>query len=170
MPQGLTDNIAIPDEESIQFVEDGMQDAPIAALIAIRDEVGEEALTDEEYAILSQYEREWVPVFSAEDHQANLAEFIDERELNTIALDILKWVEWDEESRAEWQTIEQRGIRALGVSPNVDGGAGFSGASEVVHPLLGEACVQFASRAMDVMWPAEGPVQTAVLGAIDAPR
>jgi len=171
MPNSLSDTIAIPDEmDSIQFAEDGMQETPIEALIAIRDEVGEEALTDEEYALLSQYERETVPAENANDHQANLAKFVDERDLNKIALDILNWVEWDEESRAEWQTQEQAGIRALGVSPNVDGGANFKGASTVVHPLLGEACVQFASRAMDVMWPADGPVKSKILGAINEER
>jgi hypothetical protein len=170
MPNGLTDTIAFPEEEQVTFVEDGGQDAPIAALIAIRDEVGEEALTDEEYALLSDYELQMRPVASAQDHQANLAEYVDERDLSKIALDVLNWVEWDEESRAEWQTIEQSGIRALGVSPNVDGGANFEGASTVVHPLLGEACVQFASRALDVLWPAEGPVKSKILGTITEDR
>lgn len=164
------DQIAIPEEESIQFVEDGQQDAPIAVLIAIRDEAGEDALTQEEYEILSAWEAMNGPSKSAMEHDANLAEHLDERDLGKIAQDVLDWVEWDEEARSEWQEMEKAGIRALGVSPNVDGGASFKGASTAVHPLLGEACVQFASRAMDSVWPADGPVKTAVLGAITTER
>lgn len=168
----MIDSVTVPEDERIQFVEDGGNgDMPtIEALIAIRAEAGEEALTEEEYTLLTQYERECAPALSATDHHVNLADHLDGATLGRIARDVLDWVEWDEASRSEWQEIEKRGILALGVSPNSGDDIAFEGGSTVVHPLLGEACVQFASRAMDVLWPPEGPVKTAVLGAISEQR
>lgn len=171
----LTDHITVPDEdEPVAFAEDAQgPDEALLAIIRIRDEAGEEALTDEEYAILQSYEGVSVGMdASASDHHANLANHIDANELSRIASDVLSWVEWDEESRSAWQEKEKKGIRAMGVSPNVESktDAAFEGGSTVVHPLMGEACVQFASRALDSMWPAAGPVRTAVLGAITTER
>ena len=112
-------------------------------LLKIRDE-GEGLLTPEEEGFLS--------VFDAPEHLEhydNLASSVDEKELRRIAQDVIQWVDWDEDSRADWYEMESKGIRALGVTPNVDGGASFAGASKAVHPVLAEACVQFASRALE---------------------
>ena len=158
MPQNDFQNYAIQ-------IVDGEQRIDIDALRKIRDEAGEDALTDEESAILAQ--SEMYKNDKSGDHYENLANNIEEYELNKIAQKVLDWVEWDEESREEWQAMERKAIRALGVSPNVDGGAKFIGASKVVHPLLAEACTQFSSRALSVMWPAGGPVKTAIMGSPD---
>jgi len=159
------DQIVTPDDNSVRFAEDE-QPGDISVLIRIRDEAGEEALTDEEYAILQMYEQSSAPSADAQDHYANLAEHIDEAELSSIAQDVVSWVKWDEDARAEWYEMEKRGIRALGVTPDIDGGADFDGAATVVHPLLAEAVVQFASRQLEAMWPAGGPVKSAVFGKI----
>ena len=41
------------------------------------------------------------------------------------------------------------------------------GASKVVHPVMAEACVDFASRAIKEMFPPDGPVKTKILGEND---
>jgi hypothetical protein len=98
------------------------------------------------------------------DHYANLAEFMDDRDIGRLAQDVVDWVTMDDKSRAEWQLREARGIRMLGLSEKTEGGANFAGASRVVHPLLAEACVQFQARAIAELWPATGPVKTRILG------
>lgn len=100
-------------------------------------------------------------------HYDNLAEQLDELELQRIATELINLIDQDENSREDWEKREAKGIRLLGVSDKVDGGASFKGASKVVHPLLTEAISQFHSRAIAEMWPAEGPVKTQVLGEIN---
>lgn len=99
-------------------------------------------------------------------HYENLAEYLEPKVLDRLAADVIDWVDWDEESRVEWEQRESRGIRFLGVSSKTEGGANFPGASRVVHPLLMEAITQFNSRALGEMWPASGPVKTDVLGEV----
>lgn len=163
------EQIAVPDEqEPVQF---GAEDAPdIEKLKAIRAQAGDDALTDEEYALLQMHEHQFQPDAAAQEHDANLAEHMAEGDLASIAQKVIQWVEWDEESRADWFEQEKKGIRALGVTKEVDGGAPFKGASTVVHPMLSEAIVQFQARALEQVWPAGGPVKTAVLGATNDER
>jgi len=98
------------------------------------------------------------------EHYANLVDMLDDTVLDRLAGDVINWVRWDEESRRDWSQRESEGIRALGVSDKVSGGADFEGSSKVVHPLLAEAIIQFHARAMAELWPPEGPVKSIVLG------
>lgn len=156
--------IEVPDEEDHIQLVDGEQrvEDPLDIARKMRDELGEDALTEEEKNLLTSYEA--ANKRAPGDHFENLAEHIEESILNSIAQRVITWVEWDEQSRSEWQETEKKGIKLLGVSPNVDKGAPFEGSSKAVHPVLGEACVQFNSRAMSVLWPAGGPVKTQVMG------
>ena len=47
------------------------------------------------------------------------------------------------------------------------GGAQFSGANKVVHPMLVEACVDFSARFMKEVFPSNGPVKTKIFGEQD---
>jgi hypothetical protein len=98
------------------------------------------------------------------DFHANLAELQTDAYLGRLAQDVCEWVDTDEQTRKDWEEREARGIRLLGVSDKVEGGADFPGASRVVHPMLALAMVQFSSRALKETWPAGGPVKTIVLG------
>ena len=151
-------------DEMMTLGEEEVQLMDMSVLLRIRDEAGPEALTMDEALALELHEAPGVP--DDTEHYENLARFLDHRDLKRIASDVVQWVQWDEDSREEWRQMEASGIRALGVTPNVDGGAGFKGASRAVHPVLAEACVQFQSRAVENLWPAGGPVKTAVLGEV----
>lgn len=168
--QRAAERIAIPDADAVVIADGQPEGMDIEALLRIRDEAGDDALTDEEYALLQAAMQQRPMAGEASDHYANLAEHVEDGHLQKISRDVLGWVDWDEESRSEWYDKEKTGIRALGVSPNVDGGAKFEGASTVVHPILAEAVTQFAARALEQFWPAGGPVRSAVLGAIDDER
>ena len=104
------------------------------------------------------------------DFDQNLALDMDESDLSMLAQQVIQRFEWDEQSRREWYERESEGIRLLGVSTNVEGGADFEGASEVVHPMMTEAVLQFHARALAELWPPEGPAKTIVMGEITPER
>jgi hypothetical protein len=157
VPQQLFD-----DDDDVGI--DPEQFATIERLIEGGDE---DLLTEEELRVLQMHFASGVP---ASEHGANLAEHLDGPALAAIAQDVCQWYEDDLSSLSEWREREQRGMRALGVSPNVDGGAAFEGASTVVHPMLAEAVIQFNARTMGEVWPAEGPVRTKIVGEADRER
>lgn len=126
------------------------------------DTSGTEGLTEQE---LEFYNNNMVFPADPSDHYANLAELMEDHDLRKIATDVINWVDWDEESREDWEIRESKGIRLLGISDRTEGGAKFKGATKVVHPLLAEAVTQFHSRAIAELWPPEGPVKTAVIGS-----
>lgn len=161
--------INVPEEQRIEFAEDqgGENVIDINAVLQMRAEHGEEILTEDEFAAIAEYESKRA---EGGEHYTNLAELLEDNELMGISNKVLEWVEWDEQSREEWYDLEQKGIRELGVSPNKEGGASFAGASTATHPLLAEACVQFNSRALDQLWPAGGPVKTAIMGEVTEER
>jgi hypothetical protein len=94
----------------------------------------------------------------------NLAEDLRDSELATIAADYLEFIERDKEARKKRDEQYEEGIRRTGLGDDAPGGAGFSGASKVVHPVLAEGCVDFAARAIKELCPPNGPVRTQILG------
>lgn len=100
-------------------------------------------------------------------HYANLAETLDAFTLNTLATDLLDLVEKDKKAREKRDEQQEEGIRRTGLGDDAPGGANFSGASRVVHPVLAEGCVDFSARAMKELFPAKGPVKTKIYGKSD---
>lgn len=120
----------------------------------------EELLTDEEMAGLDDLG----PAAPDPEFDTNLVPFLDEHDLSRIAHRVVERFDSDEQSRLEWYEREAEGIRLLGVSDKVEGGADFEGASEVVHPMIMEAVLQFQARALAELWPPHGPAKTITLG------
>ena len=103
-----------------------------------------------------------------EDFYSNLAEdLIDPRDLDTIAMRYIGLLEKDKEARAQRDKQYEEGIRRTGMSNDAPGGANFMGASKVVHPVMAEACIDFASRAIKELFPPDGPTRTKILGDVD---
>jgi hypothetical protein len=171
-----------PEQEEIEMVEDddevpesALSMVPVAApsdpdlanLFAMMEAGGDEdILTDEETAQLG----ELLPPDPSTEFDGNLAGALEDGELENIAGQVIDRFDWDEESRADWYEREAEGIRLLGVSANVEGGADFDGAAEVVHPMLMESVLQFQARALSELWPPNGPAKTIVLGTITPER
>jgi hypothetical protein len=65
----------------------------------------------------------------------------------------------DKRSRQKRDEQYEEGMRRTGLGDDAPGGAEFMGASKVVHPMLTEACVDFAARAMKEIFPANGPAK-----------
>lgn len=101
------------------------------------------------------------------DFYENLAESVEVRNLDGIALRYIKLLEKDKESRKERDKQYEEGLKRTGLGNDAPGGANFLGASKVVHPVMAEACVDFAARAIKELFPPDGPVRTNILGDVD---
>ena len=99
-----------------------------------------------------------------EDFYSNLAETINLYDLEKIGMRYLDLIKKDKEAREKRDKQYEEGIRRTGMGDDAPGGATFFGASKVVHPVMAEACVDFAASAIKEMFPPDGPVRTKVLG------
>lgn len=98
-----------------------------------------------------------------DDHDANLAEYIDDRELATIASDLIDDFENDQSSRKEWVDTYVDGLKLLGMKYE-DRTEPWPGACGVFYPLLSEAAVRFQAESIMETFPASGPVKTQIIG------
>lgn len=103
---------------------------------------------------------------TAEDFDANLAEFIDEGELATLAEELVSGFDDDIASRKDWVDSYVKGLKLLGLTVE-ERTEPWNGACGVFHPMLTEAVVRFQSEAIVETFPAMGPVKTQIVGAID---
>jgi hypothetical protein len=102
-----------------------------------------------------------------EDFYANLAEeVVSISELEAMATRYLDLIENDRQARKKRDKQYEEGLRRTGMGDDAPGGAQFMGASKVVHPMMAEACVDFASRAIKEMFPPDGPAKTKILGDV----
>ena len=98
------------------------------------------------------------------DFYANLADSIDSIKLDGLALKYLDLIEKDKQAREDRDKQYEDGLRRTGLGHDAPGGAQFMGASKVVHPIMAEACVDFAARAIKELFPPDGPVKTKIIG------
>lgn len=97
-------------------------------------------------------------------HMANLAETIEDDELDRLAASLIEDVEDDIEAREPHMARFKRGLQLMGLQTDTMDDGPFPGASSVTHPLISEAIVQFWARAMGELVPAEGPAKGKVNG------
>jgi len=98
---------------------------------------------------------------------ANLAEVFDEGSLDQLAQNYLDFIDEDKEARKQRDKQYEEGLRRTGLGKDAPGGATFDGASKVVHPVMAEACVDFAASSAKELLPPEGIAKTNIKGAID---
>ena len=93
----------------------------------------------------------------------DLSETLDEDDLVEISNNVLDNFEADKDSRAEWESMFERGFDLLGLKLE-QGTEPFEGACTAVHPLLIESAVKFQSKASGELFPSSGPVKAQILG------
>ena len=98
-----------------------------------------------------------------DDFNANLAEDMDERTLQSMASDLIAEYKKDKNSRKEWEEAYIKGLELLGTKYQ-EVTKPFKGASGVTHPLLAESVTQFQAQAYKELIPSDGPVRTKVVG------
>jgi hypothetical protein len=106
----------------------------------------------------------------APEFYANLAEEMDDGVLQSLSSEYLDLIDVDRESRKQRDKQYEEGIRRTGLGNDAPGGATFQGASKVVHPIMAEACVDFAANASRELLPADGLVKTEIKGKPDQKR
>lgn len=119
--------------------------------------------TDDGGAIVQMDEETPAPADESEFYR-NLADEIDDNELEAVALELVTKIDYDKDSRKERDQQQAEAIRRTGLGNEAPGGAEFEGASRVVHPMLTKAVVEFESRAIAELYPPEGPVKDYIPG------
>ena len=100
---------------------------------------------------------------SDKDFDANLAEYMGENELQSLASDLIGDFDEDVSSRKDWMQTYVDGIQLLGMKME-EKTEPWEGACGVYHPLLSEALVRFQSETIMETFPAAGPVKTTIIG------
>ena len=101
--------------------------------------------------------------------EENLAEYLDPATLNEISSELLSSYQDDVDSRENWYETFRDGLELLGIE-NDPRSEPFEGASGVYHPLLAEAATHFQAQAYKELLPANGPVDTKIMGASNDPK
>jgi len=104
------------------------------------------------------------------DFYSNLAEQFDEGVLQNLATEYVEYIEIDREARKERDKQYEEGLRRTGLGKDAPGGATFDGASKVVHPVMAEACVDFAASSSRELLPPDGIVKSEIKGEADRQR
>jgi hypothetical protein len=98
-----------------------------------------------------------------EDFDANLAEYIEESELQSLAEDLVEDFDKDVMDRKEWMQTYVEGLKLLGLRYE-ERTEPWQGACGVFHPMLTESVVRFQSEGIMETFPAAGPVKTHIIG------
>ena len=98
--------------------------------------------------------------------ESNLAEFIEDSELASLASDLVSKFDSDKDSRSDWEQTYKEGLDQLGLEIE-DRTTPWAGACGVFHPMLSEAVVRFQAQTIQEIMPAQGPVKTHVWGKFD---
>jgi len=130
------------------------------------DEVEEELIELEDGSVVVNFQEKKSPQQDPEFY-ANLAEVFDDQTLQSLAVEFLDFIDVDKEARSERDKQYEEGLRRTGLGKDAPGGATFDGASKVVHPVMAEACVDFAASAAKELLPCDGLVKTDIKGNAD---
>ena len=95
----------------------------------------------------------------------NLAEVIDENDLERIGSELIGAFQNDKDSRRDWEETYTKGLDQLGLKIE-ERTQPWNGACGVFHPMLSEAVIKFQSQAISEIFPASGPVKTKIVGKI----
>jgi hypothetical protein len=93
----------------------------------------------------------------------NLAEYIDDGALQSLAGDLVSDIDNDKQSRKEWEKTYVDGLKLLGLQIE-ERTEPWQGACGVFHPMITEAVVRFQAETITETFPAQGPVRSKILG------
>jgi hypothetical protein len=106
---------------------------------------------------------------TADTFNANLAEYMDDNDLDSLGQDLVEDFGKDIQDRRDWIRTYVDGLKLLGLQYE-ERTEPWQGACGVFHPMLTESVVRFQSEAMMETFPAMGPVKTQIVGAVDLLR
>lgn len=156
-------NLPQNDDRNEEIDNDKEIDELAEALDLDPEEVEQEVIELEDGSVVVNFTETKKPSEDPEFY-ANLAEILPESEMDMLAFEYLDLIEIDREARSQRDKQYEEGIRRTGMGNDAPGGATFNGASKVVHPIMAEACVDFAANASKELLPADGLVKTKIKG------
>jgi hypothetical protein len=106
------------------------------------------------------------PTPAESEFYANLAETTPSWELANLGSELCDILEKDKEARKKRDEQYEEGLRRTGLGDDAPGGASFTGASKVVHPMLTQGCVDFSARVMKELFPPDGPARDKIIGEV----
>ena len=151
-------------------VEKGLYQAPTGIEEEIEDQLGEPDLeieVEDPEAVRISVDGE--PILEleegeeTEDFYGNLAEDMDEDQLQALGFDLLDDIKTDKDSRKDWENTYKEGLTLLGLKYE-ERTEPWEGACGVFHPMITEAVVRFQSETIMETFPAQGPVKTKIIG------
>ena len=122
-------------------------------------------VTDDDGSVAIVLDDEMQEEIMGPEHSSNLAEYLDEGELESMASDLIGSFESDRKSRKDWASSYVKGLDLLGLKIE-ERDQPWPGACGVFHPVLTESVVRFQAQAITEIFPASGPVRTQVVGSI----
>ena len=147
-------DIEIEPEEPMEEIED----------IEEFDESTSTVTPTEDGGVVIEFESISVePEYEEVPHGDNLAELIDESDLESIGSELVGDFMSDLRTRDDWAMAYVKGLDLLGMKVE-DRTQPWEGASGVFHPMLTEAAIHFQAQAMGEIYPASGPARTKILG------
>jgi len=151
-------------------VEKGLYQAPMGIEEEIEDVMGEPDLEieieDPEAVRVSVDGEEILEIAEGEggpDFYGNLAEEMDEDQLESLGFELLDDIKRDKDSRKDWENTYKEGLTLLGLKYE-ERTEPWEGACGVFHPMITEAVVRFQSETIMETFPAQGPVKTKIIG------
>jgi hypothetical protein len=146
-----------PEEQGVLDIEQVVEDT-------VETPAGEtEVIENEDGSVDIDFDPSQLMQGAAADHNANLANFLEETILGRMGSELYQNYQDYKNSRKDWETAYKQGLDLLGFKYE-QRTEPFQGASGATHPVLAEAVTQFQALAYKELLPADGPVRTQVLG------
>jgi hypothetical protein len=96
---------------------------------------------------------------------ANLVEYLDDQQLQSISGDLCEAVEGDMAARRDWADSYVKGLDVIGFNYE-ERTEPWENSCGVYSNILAEAAIRFQAEAMSETFPAAGPVKTKILGEV----
>ena len=100
------------------------------------------------------------------EFDSNIAEELEESDLNELADELIGLIEADVTSRKDWADTYVKGLDVLGFQYE-ERTEPWEGACGVYSTVLAEAAIRFQAETMSETFPAGGPVRTKIIGVED---
>ena len=143
-------------------IEDMGEAEAVIAIDTMSDEGVEVVLEDGSVEITFGEEIEEI---DAAPFDANLADYLEDGQLEEISGDLCEAVEGDMAARSDWADSYVAGLDVLGMKYE-ERTEPWENACGVYSNILAEAAIRFQAEAMSETFPAAGPVRTKILGEI----
>jgi len=151
------------DQEFDRFIDGLKNNKDGSADVEVEDDISDVEELEDGSAIVRMGEDK-DPEQDPEFYENLAEEVMNLYDLDKVGMRYLDLIEKDKEAREQRDKQYEEGLKRTGLGNDSPGGAQFTGASKVVHPVMAEACVDFAARAIKELFPPDGPVRTKIMG------